>query len=152
MDGTDPAALSDAMRRGRAETQQLLTLMRRHFPGFAQARLKAVAPVPGIRETRRIVGDFVLSVADLCAGREFDERADLFSLACVAYELLAGELAFPGRLGSQVLAVQPSVLDDLERRLAERAGEATARAVRAALEPDPGQRPATVEDFLARLA
>jgi len=55
VDGTDPVSLTQGLINGREETQQLLALMRAHFPGFAKARLKAVAPLLGVRETRRLL-------------------------------------------------------------------------------------------------
>lgn len=73
VNGTDAVSLSEAYRRGRAEIRQLLDVMRRHFPGFQNVRLKAVASLMGVRETRRIVGDFVLSVDDLVNGKSFDD-------------------------------------------------------------------------------
>ena len=73
IDGTDGRSLSEGMQRGRAEALQLLAVMRKHFPGFAGARLKAVAPLLGVRETRRIVGDYVLTVDDLVSGRPFPD-------------------------------------------------------------------------------
>ena len=48
--------------------------MRTHFPGFAQARLKCVAPALGIRETRRIRGAYQLTVDDLLFGNDFTDR------------------------------------------------------------------------------
>ena len=71
IDGTDPRSLTRGMIQGREETQQLLALMRKHIPGCAQARIKAVASLLGVRETRRIVGDYVLSVDDLVTGKSF---------------------------------------------------------------------------------
>jgi hypothetical protein len=68
VDGTDGVSLSEGLVRGRAELKELFTIMRRYFPGFANAQLKAVAPQLGIRETRRIVGDYVLTVDDLISG------------------------------------------------------------------------------------
>jgi hypothetical protein len=73
VDGTDGRSISRGMMQGRREVLRLLELMRQHFPGFAEAQLKLVAPVLGIRETRRIVGDFVLRVADLVEGAEFPD-------------------------------------------------------------------------------
>ncbi len=64
-DGTDGASISKAMAQGRKESLQLLAILRKHAPGFANARIKAVAPLLGVRETRRIIGDFVLRVQDL---------------------------------------------------------------------------------------
>jgi len=77
VDGTDPDSLTHGMIRGREETQKLLALMRAHFPGFARARLKAVAPLLGVRETRRIVGDYVLSVDELVMGKAFTDMIGL---------------------------------------------------------------------------
>ena len=71
VDGTDGRSISRAMMQGRREVLRLMELMRRHFPGFAEARIKLVAPALGVRETRRIVGDFVLAVEDLVEGAEF---------------------------------------------------------------------------------
>jgi glycine/D-amino acid oxidase-like deaminating enzyme len=73
VDGTDGRSISRGMMQGRREVLRLLDMMRRHFPGFAGAQLKMVAPVLGIRETRRIVGDFVLRVDDLVAGADFPD-------------------------------------------------------------------------------
>lgn len=73
IDGTDPRSVSKGMIRGRAEIRQLLTIMRKHFAGFEQARLKAVAPLLGIRETRRIDGEYRLTVDDVSSGRRFDD-------------------------------------------------------------------------------
>lgn len=38
------ASVGEGIIRGRAEVQKLLALMQKHFPGFAHARLKTVAP------------------------------------------------------------------------------------------------------------
>jgi glycine/D-amino acid oxidase-like deaminating enzyme len=64
-DGTDGASISRAMAQGRRESLQLLAILRKHAPGFQNARIKAIAPLLGVRETRRIVGDFVLRVQDM---------------------------------------------------------------------------------------
>jgi len=73
VDGTDGASVSAGLVAGRTEIQRLMALMRKHFPGFSRARLKAVASVLGIRETRRLRGRYVLSVDDLVSGRDFPD-------------------------------------------------------------------------------
>ena len=73
VDGTDGRRVSCGMMCGRAEVHKLFTLMKRHFPGFEKARIKLVAPVLGVRETRRIVGNFVMTVEDLVEGRDFED-------------------------------------------------------------------------------
>lgn len=76
VDGTDGVSLSKGMMQGRSEVTELFAIMKKHFPGFENARIRMVAPVLGIRETRRIVGAFVYKVADV-----------------------ADELAFPDTIG-----------------------------------------------------
>lgn len=71
IDGTDGASVTQGYLQGRKETQELLAILQKHFPGFANARLKAVAPALGIRETRRIVGAYVMTVDDLVTGKDF---------------------------------------------------------------------------------
>ena len=73
VDGTDGRSISKGMMQGRREVLRLMALMRRYFPGFANAQIKLVAPALGVRETRRIVGDFVLRVDDLVEGAEFPD-------------------------------------------------------------------------------
>jgi hypothetical protein len=73
VDGTDGRSLSRGMMQGRGEMEELFGVMRKHFPGFARAGIKMVAPVLGVRETRRIVGDFVYTVEDLIHGHDFPD-------------------------------------------------------------------------------
>ncbi|MCF7838657.1 MAG: FAD-dependent oxidoreductase [Candidatus Marinimicrobia bacterium] len=83
-DGTDGASISRAMVQGRRESLQLLAILRKHFVGFEHARIKAIAPLLGVRETRRIVGDFQLTVADVLAGRDF---ADTIGYSAYGWDL-----------------------------------------------------------------
>jgi len=63
IDGTDGASVSQGYQLGRKETYELFAVMKRSIPDFRNARIKAVATMLGVRETRRIVGDFRL---DFC--------------------------------------------------------------------------------------
>jgi len=73
VDGTDGASITRGMQQGRQEIHQLLTVVRKHFPGFQNARLKAVAPLLGVRETRRIRGARRLTVEDVQSGEPFPD-------------------------------------------------------------------------------
>ncbi len=74
VDGTDGKSLSEGMRRGRKETHELMHIFREYFPGFKNARIKSIASQLGVRETRRIVGNFVLTVEDLRNNKSFDDN------------------------------------------------------------------------------
>jgi hypothetical protein len=73
IDGTSGESITQGMSRGRDETQKLLNIMRKYFPGFSNVQLKCMAPLLGIRETRRIKGNFMLKVDDLVKGYMFDD-------------------------------------------------------------------------------
>ena len=73
VDGLSSESRTAAYERGRAEAFLLLDVFRRHFPGFAHAQLRGVAPMLGVRETRRIVSFGTLTVEDIRTGREFPD-------------------------------------------------------------------------------
>jgi hypothetical protein len=73
VDGTDGLSISRAMMQGRREVQKLMAVMRDHIPGFRNARIKLVAPVLGVRETRRIVGEYVYTVQDVLDQVDFPD-------------------------------------------------------------------------------
>lgn len=74
VDGTDPASLTSSMLDGRETTDELLSIMRKYFPGFANARLRSTAPRIGIRESRRIRGRAYVTLADAENGREYPDQ------------------------------------------------------------------------------
>ena len=47
--------------------------LRKYVPGFENAVLENLAPMNGIRDSRRIVGECILRDIDLAAGRKFDD-------------------------------------------------------------------------------
>ncbi|MCW2538973.1 MAG: fumarate reductase/succinate dehydrogenase flavoprotein domain protein [Frankiales bacterium] len=76
-DGTDVADLTAAEIEGRRQVDALLKFFRAELPGFADARLLDTAATIGVRETRRIVGDHVLSLTDLQSGEHFEDTIAL---------------------------------------------------------------------------
>ena len=74
VDGTDGRSISKGMMQGRSEVHDLFAIMKKHFLGFENARIKQVAPVLGIRETRRIIGDFVFKVSDIADELDFPDN------------------------------------------------------------------------------
>ncbi|MBN1402008.1 MAG: FAD-dependent oxidoreductase, partial [Anaerolineae bacterium] len=65
--------LTQAEVIGRRQVAELMAFFREWLPGFEQVVLLESAPQVGIRETRRVVGEHVLSMADLHTGRHFDD-------------------------------------------------------------------------------
>ncbi|HXI17442.1 MAG TPA: FAD-dependent oxidoreductase [Chloroflexota bacterium] len=73
LDGTNPDDLTRAEIEGRRQVFALLEFMRRECPGLTRVRLGEIAAQIGVRETRRIVGEYVLTMDDLATGRHFDD-------------------------------------------------------------------------------
>ncbi|WP_269499289.1 FAD-dependent oxidoreductase [Castellaniella sp. S9] len=73
VDGTDAWQLSAAEGEGRRQAAHFLGFLRRDMPGFEDAYLLDLPPQLGIRETRRIVGDYVLSEDDVLQCASFDD-------------------------------------------------------------------------------
>ena len=73
LDGTDPRDLTRAEVAGRRQVFALLEFMRRECPGLSRVKLREIAAQIGVRETRRIVGEYVLTMEDLAAGTRFPD-------------------------------------------------------------------------------
>ena len=73
IDPLDPDDLTRAEVEARGQVTQLLDFFRKSVPGFAHARIAATATQIGIRESRRIVGEYTLTAEDVLHGRAFDD-------------------------------------------------------------------------------
>ena len=73
VNGIDGDSLSEAMKSGRAECLELFKVIKKNIPGFANARIRQISDTVGVRETRRIKGDFILTVADVSGNVEFSD-------------------------------------------------------------------------------
>jgi hypothetical protein len=72
-DPLEPFEVSRAYQVGRAKIYRIAAFMRSSFDGFQNSYVSVVAPLIGIRESRRVVGDYVLSEEDHLACRKFDD-------------------------------------------------------------------------------
>ena len=70
-DGTDARSLSAGEVEGRRQAIDYLRFLRAKVPGFEAAYALEIAPQLGIRETRRLVGEYVLSGDDVIACADF---------------------------------------------------------------------------------
>ena len=73
VDATDSFAMADALSQLTIQVQQAMQFLRTEIPGFASAHLSGVAPKVGVRETRRIQGDVVLTGDDVLRGVKRDD-------------------------------------------------------------------------------
>jgi hypothetical protein len=72
-DNTDPADWTHAEIQGRRDAWTMFELWKEALPEFADAYFMTSGPVAGARESRRIVGEYVLTGADVRQGRMQDD-------------------------------------------------------------------------------
>jgi hypothetical protein len=73
----DVSSVTDAYTRVYEQIPVLVNFFRKYVPGFTGSRLQEIAPMLGVRESRRIMGDYVLRAEDLIAGRVFDDAVSM---------------------------------------------------------------------------
>lgn len=74
--GIDPTKIEDLTKaelKERANVKELVRFIQKYVPGCEQAYLVETAAQVGIRESRRIAGEYVLSLEDIKGGRRFDD-------------------------------------------------------------------------------
>lgn len=76
----NPFDLSHAETDGRRRVENFVGWLRARVPGFENCWLAKTAPHVGIRESRRVVGDYVLTGDDFDRCAKFDD-----AVACCAY-------------------------------------------------------------------
>jgi hypothetical protein len=79
VNGTSGAQLSAAEIEGRRQVWLLHDFLMKRVPGFENAWLIDTAPHVGVRETRRFLGEYVLTEEDLMEGRQFPDTVALGS-------------------------------------------------------------------------
>lgn len=73
VDATNIRQLSEAISSMRDFTVRMSQFFRKYVPGFENAYLFQIADAVGVRETRRIVGDYTLTGDDVLEARTFDD-------------------------------------------------------------------------------
>jgi len=69
----DPESLTAAEIAAREQVHTIMAFLRRRVPGFAHAHIAAVGARVGVRESRRIAGEVVLTGDDIRTGRRWPD-------------------------------------------------------------------------------
>jgi hypothetical protein len=71
VDGTDARQLSGAEREGRRQVMEYFHFLKECVPGFGNAYVVDIAPQLGVRETRRVVAEYMLTGDDVTGCADF---------------------------------------------------------------------------------
>ncbi|WP_276480828.1 FAD-dependent oxidoreductase [Paraflavitalea pollutisoli] len=82
VNGTDPGSLTHGEIEGRHQIHDIQQYLIEYVPGFENAYFLKTAPFLGIRETRRIQGQYTMTRDDIMTCRHFDD-----SIAVASYPL-----------------------------------------------------------------
>ncbi|MDD2711146.1 MAG: FAD-dependent oxidoreductase [Verrucomicrobiae bacterium] len=104
IDATDPWQLTHAEIEARKRVWELLSFMRKNVPGWENAYLIDTGVLIGIRETRRIVGKYVLSRDDVMKGGKFKDGIARCSFWVDMHD--PEIFQYPGGLGAYIKAVR----------------------------------------------
>jgi glycine/D-amino acid oxidase-like deaminating enzyme len=74
VDATDPEQLSRAEREGRRQCAEYARFLRERVPGFERSVLVSTSPAVGVRESRRVIGDHVLSAEEVLGAIAFEDQ------------------------------------------------------------------------------
>nr|MDO8113652.1 FAD-dependent oxidoreductase [Candidatus Sigynarchaeota archaeon] len=76
-DFTDPFAMTAAEIEGRKQASRFIHFLRDKIPGYKRSTVVDLGTELGLRETRRIVGEYVLTEQDLLDCKQFPDRIGL---------------------------------------------------------------------------
>jgi hypothetical protein len=84
VDGSTSEELTKAELLGRKQVAQVVELLHSEIPGFSNSILLETAVQVGVRETRRAVGDYIVTGDDIKQARKFD---DAIARACYGIDI-----------------------------------------------------------------
>jgi hypothetical protein len=77
VNATDPDFLTASEIAGRRQALEYVRFLTDSVPGYERARLATLSTQIGVRETRRVHGDYRLTRDDVLAARRFDDSVGL---------------------------------------------------------------------------
>lgn len=105
---TDAADLSRAEMQGRADALAMHHAWKRDIPAFADSYFLEAYPWIGVRESRRLIGQHVLTEKDIMGGRRFD---DAIATGCWYLDLHPNKTTLGSANDFQPEKVQPAPYD-----------------------------------------
>lgn len=107
-DATDPESLTSAEIEGRRQAWEISQWLIKNIPGFENAYLQQTATQIGVRESRRVMGDYVLTAEDLLSACKFDDV-----IACGSYPI---DIHNPSGEGTILRHLKPGTWYDIPYR------------------------------------
>jgi len=89
--------LTDAEVIARKQIHEIVAFLQKHVPGYESAYLSKIAPQVGVRESRRVIGEYILTEEDVLSAKHFED-----GIACGAYEIILHDQESSGTISKYV--------------------------------------------------
>ena len=96
VDVFDPVQFTNAVLECYRQIEGVARYLRETIPGFEKARIEAIAPVLGVRETRHVVGEYTLSGKDSIEGTHFEDSIAADASALDIHDPKGADVDFQG--------------------------------------------------------
>lgn len=107
-DGTNAEDLTQAEIDSRRQMMQIVKWIKSDVPGFENAYLQTSAEQIGIRESRRVMGEYVMTAEDIRTARKFED--------CIARGSYPVDIHDPKGGGTQMESLKPGESYDIPYR------------------------------------
>ncbi len=97
----DGWSMTEAEIEGRRQVEELARFLKKHIAGFENSYLMKIGTQIGIRESRRIMGRYVLTADDVIQGRKFDD-----GVACGSYAI---DIHNPTGTGTKIIYLDEGI-------------------------------------------
>lgn len=94
IDATKTEEITKALIEGRKQVQEVFAFMKNYLPGCEELQIVQVASALGVRETRRIVGKYVLTAQDILERKHFQDAICTFAYAIDIHNSEGGGATF----------------------------------------------------------
>jgi ribulose 1,5-bisphosphate synthetase/thiazole synthase len=107
INGTDPDSLTHAEVETQRQMFEVFQFLKRRVPGFSRANLQDAAYQVGVRETRHILGEYVVTLDDVLAGRTFTDTVARGAYPVDLHDLHPGAQVLGARVGGGGVTLRP---------------------------------------------
>ena len=95
----DGWSMTEAEVEGRRQVDDMVRFLKKHVAGFEHSYLMKMGPEIGVRESRRVIGKYILNAEDVLEARHFDD-----GIACASYDI---DIHNPSGTGTVIKHLKP---------------------------------------------